>query len=227
MAEATEVIGVRLEILSGDEEGTLSFAGATANLPAELIGAGPVLVADIGGGSTELAVGRPMAGTRSAGAQTRSLDIGCVRVTERFLQHDPPFPDEVAAARVVVEDELRVAQRTLPDLVPDSLLIGLAGTVSTLTCLVHEVAEYDRSRIHHSVLERADVEAWLDILAGEDVHARLSHLGMDEGREDVIVGGTIVLAAIMSVFERDRCLVSEDDILDGLAASLLAEPPVM
>jgi exopolyphosphatase/guanosine-5'-triphosphate,3'-diphosphate pyrophosphatase len=102
-------------------------------------------------------------------------------------------------------------------------MVGLAGTVSTLAALHNGVAVYDRARIHHTVLERSVVEHWLRVLSSEDAHARLSHPGMDEGREDVIVGGIIVLAETMAAFDRTECLVSEDDILDGLAAELLRQ----
>lgn len=217
----TEILGVPPEILSGDEEGWLSFCGATAHLPAGA-GRGPVLVADIGGGSTELTVGFPSA----AGAQpapavaTRSLDIGCVRVSERHLRHDPPWPAEIAEARLAVAEQIEGARLELPDLTPDGLMVGLAGTVSTLAALHKGVAVYDRARIHHAVLERAVVERWLRVLSGQDARTRRSHPGMDEGREDVIVGGIIVLAEIMAAFGRMECLVSEDDILDGIAAEL-------
>ena len=152
---------------------------------------------------------------------TRSLDIGCVRVTERFLRDDPPRREELQAARAAVAGELTRARAELPALNAESLLVGLAGTVSTLASLELGVAEYDRNVIHHAVLRRQDVERWLDTLASESAKERLGHPGMVEGREDVIVGGTLVLAEVMAVFRHDWCLVSEDDILDGLAASLL------
>jgi exopolyphosphatase/guanosine-5'-triphosphate,3'-diphosphate pyrophosphatase len=223
MDPAARIMGVRPEVLLGDEEGRFSFDGATAHLPPDSTGTGQVLVVDIGGGSTELAVGYPSADARhdAAGVATRSLDIGCVRVTERFLSHDPPQPGELSAARAAIASELAAARGVLPPLLPEGLLVGLAGTVSTLACLQLGVAEYDRSRIHHAVLGRDDVERWLHTLGGESAKARLAHPGMVEGREDVIVGGAIVLAEVMAAFGRASCLVSEDDILDGLAADLL------
>ena len=109
----------------------------------------------------------------------------------------------------------------LPALAPGGLLIGLAGTVSTLAALERRLARYERAAIHHTVLTRRQVARWLETLATEDRHARLARPGMVEGRADVIVGGVLILDAVMEVFDRDECLVSEDDILDGLAASLL------
>ena len=181
---------------------------------------------DIGGGSTELVVGHNPAEHADSAPEVvvRSLDIGCVRVSERFLPRDPPRPEDLARARAAVTDEIMAERNGLPMLTPDSPLVGLAGTVSTLASLEAGVIEYDRARIHHAVLRREDVERWLAILSAEDAHTRLTCPGMSAGREDVIVGGALILAVVMSVFGRERCLVSEDDILDGLAASLLRPP---
>ncbi|HLX89496.1 MAG TPA: exopolyphosphatase, partial [Acidimicrobiales bacterium] len=126
---ARRATGVEPELLSGDEEGRLSFAGATAALAPGMGGAGPVLVVDIGGGSTELVVGEP---GHPADARAVSMDVGCVRVTERFLAHDPPLPAELEEAEAAVGGLMRAARDALPVLEPDGLLIGLAGTVSTL-----------------------------------------------------------------------------------------------
>jgi exopolyphosphatase/guanosine-5'-triphosphate,3'-diphosphate pyrophosphatase len=220
---AQEVTGVRPELLSGTEEGQLSFAGATASLPADYPVGQLALVVDIGGGSTELVVGAPT-GSGDAGdapdVVAVSLDIGCVRLTERFFHHDPPLASELAAARAVVDDEVRRARTALPSMDDDGVLIGLAGTVSTLAALDLELASYERSRIHHAVLSRTQVDRWLARLATEDSRARRARPGMVEGRADVIVGGVVVLATVMAGFGRIRCLVSEDDILDGLVASI-------
>jgi exopolyphosphatase/guanosine-5'-triphosphate,3'-diphosphate pyrophosphatase len=183
-----------------------------------------VLVADIGGGSTELIVGAPGTGSHPSRVVTRSLDIGCVRISERYLQHDPPRPSELETARQAVGAVLHQARDELPPLQPSGLMVGLAGTVSTIASLKLGMTDYDRAIIHHSVLTRDDVETWLALLASEDRQGRLARRGMVVGREDVIVGGAIVLAEIMSNFERADCLVSEDDILDGLVATLLAQP---
>lgn len=214
---ARRATGVEPELLSGDEEGRLSFAGATAALPPGAAGTGPVLVVDIGGGSTELVVGWP---GDAAGASALSLDIGCVRITERFLDHDPPTAGDMDAAGEAVRHALSSARAALPALGRDGLLVGLAGTVSTIAALEHGVAEYRRDAIHHVVLKAADVVRWLDVLRAEPAAHRLRHPGMEPGRADVIVGGVLVLACVMEVFARPTCLVSEDDILDGLVASL-------
>jgi exopolyphosphatase/guanosine-5'-triphosphate,3'-diphosphate pyrophosphatase len=227
LSAAFATTGVRPEILSGGEEGALSFAGATAHIADVRVGPGPVLVVDIGGGSTELVVGeleprRPAGpGAAQAGVAAVSLDVGCVRLTERFLPDDPPRAEQLAEARRVVGSQLAGALAALPPLHPGGLLIGLAGTVSTLAALDRRLADYDRAAVHHVVLGRSGVRHWLDALAGQDSAARLARPGMVEGRADVIVGGVLILDAVMDVFQREECLVSEDDILDGLAATLL------
>jgi exopolyphosphatase/guanosine-5'-triphosphate,3'-diphosphate pyrophosphatase len=216
---ARRVIGLRPELLSGEEEGRLSFVGATACLPPEYRETGPVLVVDIGGGSTELVTGE--AGAAGDDVVAISLDIGCVRVSERFFVHDPPLRKELANARSFVDDALVSARAELLPLAPGGV-VGLAGTVSTLVALERRLDRYDRVAVHHAVLMRAQVEDWLSRLSAEDRTARKKRRGMVGGREDVIVGGVLILAAVMGVFDRSFCLASEDDILDGLAASVNA-----
>lgn len=215
---AGRILGVPAELLAGTEEGTLSFLGATSDLPA---GSGHVVVVDIGGGSTELIVGTGAA----APSGVISLDIGCVRLTERFLRHDPPTAGELGEARREIDRQLETAVDAVPPLgalPPGSRLVGLAGTVSTLAMLDQGLAEYDWGRVHHAVLRRDAVRRWADTLAAEPASARSGRPGMVPGREDVIVGGVLVLDEVMERFGFGRCLVSERDILDGLAASLRA-----
>lgn len=209
---AEELIGARPELLSGLEEGRLSFLGATADLdPAE----GPYLVVDIGGGSTEFAYG---SGECEAAIST---DMGCVRLTERFIESDPARPEELASALSVVELYLDDVLAFIPDATKASRLIGLAGTVSATAMVEQGLVEYDRSRIHHFELTKAAVEDVFRTLATEDREQRLANPGMEPGRVDVIVGGLCVLVRIMRQFAFDSCLVSEADILDGLAMSQL------
>lgn len=208
---AESVVGARPELLGGDEEGRLSFTGATAELdPAE----GPFLVVDIGGGSTEFAYG-----THECEA-VRSLDLGCVRVTEKFLHHDPPRPEELHAALSVVDAHLDDLEREVPQVRDAARFVGLAGTVSTTAAVEQGLATYDRDAIHHFVLTRAAVEDVFRTLATESVEQRRDNPGMEPQRADVIVGGLCVLVAIMRRFGLEECLVSEADILDGLVASL-------
>ncbi len=224
---ASRAIGAPAELLSGEEEGRLAFAGATSDLPRsdELR-----VVVDIGGGSTELiaGVGGAPSNERAEGADPApsavSLDLGCVRLTERYFRHDPPLAEEQAACRDFIGLELDRASRAVPALEAQGRagrrLVGLAGTVSTLSMLDQGLAEYDWGRVHHSVLELADVERWYEILAAEPSAARALRPGMVEGREDVIAAGALVLREVLRRFRFAECLVSETDILDGLVASL-------
>lgn len=211
---ASKAIGVTAELLSGREEGQLAYIGATAGLPP---GLGDDVVLDIGGGSTELIV-------RDRGeVRVVSLALGCVRLTERHLAHDPPLPEELLAANSTISAEMNQAVRAVPELDrlrPESRLIGLAGTVSTLAMLDQGLTEYEWDRVHHSVLGARAVKHWVDVLAREPAAARVRRPGMVPGREDVIVGGAAVLRAVMERFGFLECLVSEADILDGLVASL-------
>jgi exopolyphosphatase / guanosine-5'-triphosphate,3'-diphosphate pyrophosphatase len=211
---AAEIVGVEPELLTGDDEGRLSFIGATAELdPAR----GPFLVVDIGGGSTEFAVG---AGGGAPPDGVVSVDVGCVRVTEKFLHGDPPAPEELSQALSVVRDHLDDVARALPATVEAPTLVGLAGTVTTIAAIELGLPEYDRDRIHHFVLTRQAAEDVFRTLATESRVQRVHNPGLEAARADVIVGGAAILVAIMRYFECDECLVSEADILDGLIRSL-------
>ena len=215
-AAAEAVVGVRPELLSGEEEGRLSFAGATAELdPA----GGPWLVVDIGGGSTEFAVG-PRPGARLEPIGAVSIDVGCVRLTERWLHGDPPRPEELSQALSIVHDHLDDVRRELPSVDDAARMVGLAGTVTTVAAVEMGLATYDRDRIHHFVLTRDAVEDVFRTLATETRVDRAYNPGLEKERVDVIVGGCVVLVAIMRHFEFGECLVSEADILDGLAMTL-------
>jgi len=211
---AEDVVGRRPELLTGAEEGRLSFLGATAELdPAR----GPFLIADIGGGSTELAVGH------DDPTGVYSMDVGCVRITEKFLLHDPARPEELADALFEVRDYLQDAVRAVPALSDAAQMVGLAGTVTTVAAIELGLMTYDRDRIHHFWLTRDAAEDVYRTLATANRVERLGNPGLEEARADVIVGGCVVLVAILRFFELGGCLVSEADILDGMAMSLLAQ----
>jgi exopolyphosphatase / guanosine-5'-triphosphate,3'-diphosphate pyrophosphatase len=213
---AAEVAGFPPEVLTGVEEGRLSLAGAVSDLDRT---DGPFLVLDIGGGSTELVAG---SGPEDPDLEVDSLQIGCVRVTERYLDSDPPTASELVSAESAVGKVLDEAIAEHPRLLGARRLVGLAGTITTLAALRVGLAEYDRAQIHHSSLTEADVANWYRTLASEDRSARLDRAGMVAGREDVIVAGAMILAAVMTRLDFDECVVSEADILDGLVASQLA-----
>jgi exopolyphosphatase/guanosine-5'-triphosphate,3'-diphosphate pyrophosphatase len=207
---AKAAIGIEPELLSGEEEAQLSFAGATTGLSAPA----PYLVVDIGGGSTELVYGT------SAPEALCSLDIGCVRITEQWLHSDPPAPEELSNAVSAVRDQLADVDQAIPHIRDARTLVGLAGTITTVAA-VEQGVEYSRDRIHHFRLTHAAVEDVFRTLALESAEERRHNPGLEPERVDVIVGGVIVLATILRTFEIEEVLVSEDDILDGLARSLL------
>jgi exopolyphosphatase / guanosine-5'-triphosphate,3'-diphosphate pyrophosphatase len=209
---AEKIVGARPELLRGDEEGRLSFLGATAELSPV---AGPFLVVDIGGGSTEFSVGT----TECEGVL--SVDVGCVRLTEAYLLHDPPQPEELHACISVTTAHLDDVARELPAMNAATTLVGLAGTITTVAAVEQGIAEYDRDKIHHFRLSRAAAEDVFRTLATEARAERIHNPGLEEARADVIVAGCCILVAIMRHFGFDECLVSEADILDGLIRSQL------
>lgn len=206
------VIGVRPELLSGLEEGALSFRGATSDLDEA---DGPFLVFDIGGGSTEFVFG-----TRQAEAAL-SVDIGCVRLTEKYVTTDPPAPEELVACLSITEAHLDDVAREIPQCGQARTFVGLAGTVATAAAVEIGLAEYDRDRIHHFVLTKEAAEDVYRTLVTESRAERVHNPGLEEARADVIVGGMCILVRVMRYFGIDELVVSESDILDGLAASLL------
>jgi exopolyphosphatase/guanosine-5'-triphosphate,3'-diphosphate pyrophosphatase len=207
-----DLVGARPELLSGTEEGRLTFLGATGELDRAR---GPFLVVDIGGGSTEFIVGTD----RVEGVM--SVDVGCVRLTEKFLEHDPPRPEELTACISFTDAYLDDVVREIPAVAGARTLVGVAGTVTTVAAVEIGLLTYDRDRIHHFTLTRDAAEDVFRTLATEPRDQRIHNPGLEEARADVIVGGCCVLVAILRRFGFDEMLVSESDILDGLASSLL------
>ncbi len=208
---ATEAVGVTPELLSGEEEGRLSFLGATADLDPSR---GPFLVCDIGGGSTEF-----VWGTTEAEVSV-STDMGCVRMTEAWLHTDPPAPLELSQALSVISLHVDDVLREIPMAPEAATFVGLAGTVSTAAAIELGLATYDRDQIHHFELTREAIEDVFRTLATESLEDRLANPGLEPQRADVIVGGLCVLVSIMRRLGFASCLVSESDILDGLAMSI-------
>src|SRR5262245_989480 len=209
-AAATDVLGAAPELLAGTEEARLSFEGAVAGLdPAS----GPFLVVDIGGGSTELAVGQATA------EASCSLDVGAVRLTETELLHDPPQPEELTNALGVVHDLVDDAVRNdVPTAEDAPVLVGVGGTITTVTAVEIGLAVYDRAQVHHFVLRREAVEDVFRTLATEPLAARVHNPGLQPERADIIVGGCCVLVAIMRRLHADELIVCDADLLDALVA---------
>lgn len=208
---AESVVGVRPELLSGAEEGELSFAGATADLdPAQ----GPFLVVDIGGGSTECMVGTDCV------EEVRSFDVGCVRLTEKHLTSDPPAPEELSNAIAEAMGWFDDLLREVPASAAARTVVGLAGTISTVAAVEIGLAEWDRDALHHFRLTRAAIEDVFRTLATEPLADRIHNPGLEPARADVIVGGCCALVALVRTLGIEEMLVSESDILDGLVFSL-------
>ena len=212
-------LGVEPEVVTGDEEAALSFAGATRELAGSV--PVPVLVVDIGGGSTEFVLGS------EAVRAARSVDIGCVRMTERHLHSDPPTEDEIAAASMDIDAAVAEALQAVP---VDGVrtLVGLAGSVTTVTAQAWSLPYYDPRRIHLAVTPVSRMRAAARELLGMTRAHRAALPFMHPGRVDVIGAGALVWdVVIREVAERsgrgDQLTVvsSEHDILDGLAVSLV------
>ena len=207
-----EVLGVTPEVVSGDEEAALSFDGATRGLdPAD----GPFLVMDIGGGSTELVLGD---GTRVVG---RSVEVGCVRLTERHLTDDPPTAEQVAAAEADIDAGLSLVREVVP-VERARTVIGLAGSVTTVAAFVLDLPAYDPARTHLARLPAAQAVAAARQLLAMSSADRAALPFMHPGRVDVIGAGALVLAVLLERLGSPELLVSEADILDGIAWSVAA-----
>ncbi|MGI5139530.1 MULTISPECIES: exopolyphosphatase [unclassified Streptomyces] len=212
------ILGVEPEVISGDQEADFSFTGATKELVGREDLAKPFLVVDIGGGSTEFVVGEEHA--RAA----RSVDIGCVRMTERHLVRDgavtdPPTEDQIAAIRSDIEAALDLVEKTVP-LAEARTLVGLAGSVTTVAAIALDLTEYDSTRIHHSRISHDQVREITERLLRSTHAERAAIPSMHPGRVDVIGAGALVLLAIMERIGAAEVVVSEHDILDGIAWSL-------
>ena len=211
-------LGIEPDIISGDEEAELSFLGATADLVNEQEPpAAPYLVVDIGGGSTEFVLGT------TGPTAAISTNVGCVRMTERHLISDPATPQEIAAAIADIDAAIDLAYLSVPISQAHSL-IGLAGSVTTVAAIALGLSEYDSTAIHGSRISAPDIHR----ITGELLamtRAQRAKLGpMHEGRIDVIGSGALVLDRIMIRTGLGEVVVSERDILDGIARGLISNP---
>ncbi|WHX20490.1 Ppx/GppA phosphatase family protein [Streptomyces malaysiensis subsp. malaysiensis] len=219
-----EILGVEPEVITGDQEAEFSFTGATKELMGRSHVPGPYLVVDIGGGSTEFVEGGE--GVRAA----RSVDIGCVRLTERHLAvdgriTDPPTEDQIAAIKRDVDTALNLAERTVPLTracrpADGHALVGLAGSVTTVAGIALGLAEYESSAIHHSRIALDQVREITGKLLGSTHDERARIPVMHPGRVDVIGAGALILLSIMERTGAEEVVVSEHDILDGIAWSI-------
>jgi hypothetical protein len=232
------ILGIPPEVITGDEEARLSFTGATAELTGsapdaqpgpdaqhrhEALGdlPAPYLIVDIGGGSTEFVVGD---GGPAGAAELRgiSMNIGCVRLTERYLQSDPPEPSEVAAATADIDAAIATAAASVP-VATARTLVGLAGSVTTVAAIALGLASYDARQTHHARISAGQVHEVTQLLLTQTRSQRAAIGVMHPGRVDVIGAGALILDRILTRLGFDEVVVSEHDILDGIAWSIAAD----
>ena len=218
-AGVRRIIGVDPEVVSGDEEAYLAFNGATAELAGDGEDA-PYLVVDIGGGSTEFVLGTP----RRAGLAAISVNIGSVRLTERHLHDDPPAADQIAGAIADIDAALDAAARTVP-VTDASTLVGVAGSVTTVAAIALGLTSYDPSLTHHARLSAGRVHELTERLLGESRSQRAANGAIHPGRVDVIAAGSLILDRVLERYGFAELVVSEHDVLDGIAWSMVTGGP--
>jgi exopolyphosphatase / guanosine-5'-triphosphate,3'-diphosphate pyrophosphatase len=224
-AGVVAILGVEPEVISGAQEARLSFTGATAELAGAGSAAGlepPYLVVDIGGGSTEFVVGGGTGELRAV-----STDIGCVRLTERHLQADPPTARQLAAATADIDAAIDTAAAAVLDGARPGgaarTLVGLAGSVTTVAAIALRLPAYDAERIHHARITAGQVHEVAQRLLGATRAQRAAIGPMHPGRVDVIGAGALILDRILARLGFAEVVASEHDILDGIAWSLAAD----
>ncbi|MCL4078403.1 Ppx/GppA family phosphatase [Coriobacteriia bacterium Es71-Z0120] len=211
LADALARSGIELEVVSGDREAALTFAGATYAL-----GGDGTLVVDVGGGSTELVLGSSSAADGAPNVvAARSIDVGSKRITELFLHSDPPAPREIEHAQTYVTDELRPFFATLKE--RPRRMISVAGTATSLAAIDMSLDPYDPERVHGYALSGAAISDALERLASMTLAERKQVVGLEPDRASVIVAGALILQTALALSGLDSTLVSEHDILYGAA----------
>jgi len=205
-----ERLGIELEVITGDEEAALSFAGAIKDLDPSN---GPFLVVDIGGGSTEFVFGT------STVEAARSVNIGCVRMSERHFANDPATPEQIELARTDIKAAIAIAAAVVP-ITKAKTLVAVAGTATTVAAAALGLTDYDRYAIHLSRISAAQVHDSSAMFLSKNREVRVSLGYMHPGRVDVIGAGSLVLSEIMKATGAAEFVASESDILDGMAFSL-------
>ncbi|MBO1336582.1 Ppx/GppA phosphatase family protein [Streptomyces sp. VRA16 Mangrove soil] len=214
-----DILGVEPEVITGDQEAEFSFTGATKELTGRDDVAEPYLVVDIGGGSTEFVVGTDTV------ERALSVDVGCVRMTERHLVAedgtvtDPPTPAQIEAIRADITEALDRVTQLVP-ITSARTLVGLAGSVTTVAALALGLDAYDSAAIHHSRIPFEKVAELTDWLLASTHAERAAKPVIHPGRVDVIASGALVLRLIMEWIGAREVVVSEHDILDGIAWSV-------
>jgi exopolyphosphatase/guanosine-5'-triphosphate,3'-diphosphate pyrophosphatase len=207
--KVSEITGCDFEIISGEQEGRLTFRGATNDVE----WSESTVLLDIGGGSTEIASGFPAGDPEIV----TSLQMGAVRTTEQFLKGDPPKAEELSQAVSIVRDEFEQIKRDYPSLKKVEKFVGVAGTITTAAAVEIGLEPYDPTVVHHFILKKSAAEDVFRTLATEPLTTRIKNPGLEPDRGDVIVGGLVILVAFMRALDLDECVVSEADLLDGVA----------
>jgi exopolyphosphatase / guanosine-5'-triphosphate,3'-diphosphate pyrophosphatase len=218
-AMVRQTLGTDAEVITGDEESRLSFTGAVGGLdPAD----GPFVVVDVGGGSTEVVLG-DWDGSRADVTAARSVNVGCVRITERHLHSDPATPEEVSAAERFATQTLQEAFAEVP-VGKARTWVGVAGTVTTLSAIAQQLPAYDPGRIHLSRLSLERLRGTTEYLLASTHQQRAGNPVIHPGRVDVIVGGALIVRVLAEELHAragvTELVVSEHDILDGIALGL-------
>lgn len=201
-------LGVVLSVILGSKEAGLSFSGASCDFPGQ-----DLMVVDIGGGSTEMVVGR----AGQAPAWAHSFDIGCRRVTEKFIRTDPPASDELDRAREWVSQQLarRLGEAGKAGITPERL-VAVAGTATTVVAVRDQMRVYDSTKVHKALVTRQQLDRQYAELAAMPLEQRSQVVGLDPGRAPVIVAGLVIMQAVMDAVGVDGFTVSETDILHGI-----------
>lgn len=199
--------GWDVEVLTGEEEARRMLLGVRFGLP---IGMRDFLGLDIGGGSTEWILAR-----KEHSPKVISLDLGVVRLLEREFHHDPPTAQDLQNAEAFIDKELDKVTQSFGEM-PSIPLVGTAGTITTLAAMAQGLNQYDRSQVHNYELTLATIKSLEQILVTKTSSERLSMLGLDPGRESVIVAGIVILRTIMETFELDICHVSDYGLREGI-----------
>jgi exopolyphosphatase/guanosine-5'-triphosphate,3'-diphosphate pyrophosphatase len=215
-AGVRRILGVDPEVVTGDQEARLSFNGATADLEDE----GPHLVVDIGGGSTEFVLGMAGADEGDGGLAAISMNLGSVRLTERYLHGDPPSQPEVVEAMAEIDAALDTAARAVP-VTEARTLVGVAGSVTTVTAVALGLDSYDPSLTHHARIAAERVHEIAGVLLSQDRATRARNPAIHPGRVDVIAAGALILDRVLHTYGFAEMVASEHDLLDGVAWSLL------
>jgi exopolyphosphatase/guanosine-5'-triphosphate,3'-diphosphate pyrophosphatase len=206
-------VGWEVELITGEEEARRTMLGIRSGLPP---GVTDMLALDIGGGSTEFILDRP-----GQAPMVRSIDIGVVRLSERYLAHDPPMAQEVEAARGVVR---RGTEQVIKEMRPSSRVnfVGTAGTITSLAAMAQRLPAYEPARIHNYSLRLETVQNLERELLSRTKDERRGMPGLERGREDVIAAGAIILRTVMETLGRSDCLVSDLGLREGVLLNLVA-----